>query len=86
MEPIVSNIDKDKCIGCRLCVSLCPYQAIEMVKEGKLPKAQTIVASCKACGICAAHCPTFAISMGGFTNEQINSQIEAFGQALEQES
>jgi len=86
VEPIVSNIDKDKCIGCRLCVSLCPYQAIEMVKVGKLPKAQTIVASCKACGICAAHCPTFAISMGGFTNEQITSQIEAFGQALEQES
>jgi heterodisulfide reductase subunit A len=42
-------------------------------------KAETISASCKACGICAAHCPTFAISMGGFTNEQINAQIAAFG-------
>jgi heterodisulfide reductase subunit A len=53
-----------------------------MVKVDGKPKAETIVASCKACGICAAHCPTFAISMGGFTNEQINSQIEAFGEAL----
>jgi len=85
VEPIVSHVDQDECIGCRLCASLCPYQAIEMVKVGKLPRAQTIVASCKACGICAAHCPTFAISMGGFTNEQINSQIEAFGMALEEE-
>jgi heterodisulfide reductase subunit A len=84
VEPIVSDIDKDKCIGCRLCSALCPYQAIEMIKVDKRPKAQTVVASCKACGICASHCPTFAISMGGFTNEQITSQIEAFGKDLEE--
>jgi heterodisulfide reductase subunit A len=84
VEPIVSSVDKDKCIGCRLCSSLCPYQAIEMVKVDKRPKAQTVVASCKACGICASHCPTFAISMGGFTNEQITSQIEAFGKDIEE--
>jgi heterodisulfide reductase subunit A len=54
-----------------------------MVKdENNRPKAETIVASCKACGICASHCPTFAISMGGFTNEQLNSQIEAFGREI----
>ena len=83
VDPIVSNIDKDTCIGCRLCVSLCPYQAIQMVKdENNRPKAETIVASCKACGICASHCPVFAISMGGFTNEQLNAQIEAFGREI----
>ncbi|MCF6289563.1 MAG: FAD-dependent oxidoreductase [Desulfobacterales bacterium] len=79
VDPIVSNVDKETCIGCSLCASLCPYQAIRMVKQDKKKKAETIVASCKACGICASHCPTFAISMGGFTNEQIVSQIEAFG-------
>jgi heterodisulfide reductase subunit A len=56
-----------------------------MIKVGKRRKARTISASCKACGICASHCPTFAISMGGFTNEQINSQIEAFGKATEKQ-
>lgn len=80
VDPIVSSVNKDLCIGCNLCVSLCPYKAIQMVKDGKIKKAETIVASCKACGICAAHCPTFAISMGGFTNEQIISQIVAFGE------
>ena len=80
VDPIVSNVDKEMCIGCGICASLCPYQAIQMVKdENNKRKAETIVASCKACGICASHCPTFAISMGGFTNEQINSQIKAFG-------
>jgi len=85
VEPIVSHVNPDICIGCGLCASLCPYQAIEMVKdENKKRKAQTIVASCKACGICASHCPTFAISMGGFTNEQIYAQIEAFGAEKEE--
>jgi len=79
VDPIVSVIDKEDCIGCNLCVSLCPYGAIEMKKVGKKKKAETISASCKACGICSSHCPTFAISMGGFTNEQIFSQIDAFG-------
>ena len=84
VDPIVSNVDKETCIGCSLCASLCPYQAIRMVKQDKKKKAETIVASCKACGICASHCPTFAISMGGYTNEQIASQIEAFGEIKEE--
>ena len=86
VDPIVSFVDEETCIGCSLCVNLCPFGAIEMIKVGKRRKARTISASCKACGICASHCPTFAISMGGFTNEQINSQIEAFGRATEKET
>jgi heterodisulfide reductase subunit A len=84
VQPIVSHVDKEKCIGCSICANLCPYQAIQMLKVDKKPKAETVVASCKACGICASHCPTFAISMGGFTNEQIVSQIEAFGKSIEE--
>lgn len=86
VDPIVSKVDQDTCIGCTLCVNLCPFGAIEMVKVGKKKKAQTISASCKACGICSSHCPTFAISMGGFTNEQITDQIVAFGGVTEKET
>ncbi len=79
VEPIVSSVDMDACIGCGICESLCPYAAIRMIKAGKRKKAETISASCKGCGICASHCPTLAISMAGFTNEQILSQIHTFG-------
>ncbi|MCI5120747.1 MAG: CoB--CoM heterodisulfide reductase iron-sulfur subunit A family protein, partial [Candidatus Electrothrix sp. AUS4] len=79
IDPIVSVVEQEKCIGCGICASLCPFGAIEMLKVDKKRKAQTIAASCKACGICSSHCPTFAISMGGFTNEQIMDQISAFG-------
>jgi heterodisulfide reductase subunit A len=77
VEPIVSFVDTATCIGCGICESLCPYSAIRMIKVGKRKKAETISASCKGCGICAARCPSLSISMGGFTNEQILSQIKA---------
>ena len=77
VEPIVSFVDVGTCIGCGICETLCPYAAIRMIKVGKRKKAETISASCKGCGICAAHCPSLSISMGGFTNEQILSQIKA---------
>ncbi len=85
VAPIVSRVDQQKCIGCGICAALCPYGAIQMVKVGKRKKAETITASCKGCGICASHCPVFAISMGGFTDEAILAQIEAFGSFVEKE-
>jgi heterodisulfide reductase subunit A len=80
VEPIVSSVDPDTCIGCRICESLCPYSAIKIIRVGKKKRAETISASCKGCGICASHCPTLSISMAGFTNEQIMCQIKAFGE------
>jgi len=81
VEPIVSSVDTATCIGCGICEALCPYSAIRMIKVGKRKKAETISASCKGCGICAAHCPSLSISMGGFTNEQILSQVRALAGA-----
>ena len=65
-----------------MCTHFCPYSAIQMVKAEKGKKAEIIVAACKGCGVCASYCPTKAISMGRFTDEQINSQIEAFGETV----
>lgn len=78
VAPIVSRVDQAKCIGCGICESLCPFNAIRLQKIDKRRKAETITASCKGCGICASHCPTLAISMGGFTDEEILAQVHAF--------
>ncbi|OCC14496.1 CoB--CoM heterodisulfide reductase, subunit A [Dissulfuribacter thermophilus] len=85
-EPIVSMVDKEKCIGCGACEQFCPYNAIRIYKEGKRRKASTLAASCKGCGICAARCPVLAIEMGRFTYHGIMAQIHAFsGKEIENE-
>jgi heterodisulfide reductase subunit A len=77
-EPIISEVDDEKCIGCGACEAFCPYKAIRMVKRGKRRKAETLAASCKGCGICASRCPVMAIDMGRFTHAGIRAQIRAF--------
>ncbi len=78
IPPIAASVDEKKCIGCGICVSLCPFGAIELIKVDKRRKAQVIKAACKGCGACAARCPVFAIDTGGFSSPAILEQIEGF--------
>jgi NADP-reducing hydrogenase subunit HndC len=52
-------INKDKCIGCSLCLKECPVQAIS--GERKQPH-QIDPAKCTVCGACKTVCPVEAIS------------------------
>ncbi len=78
-EGIIANVDEDLCSGCRICEFLCPYNAIEMVKNAGNEKvtAHVIEALCKGCGVCGTACPTKAITLGHFTTEEIMAQVKA---------
>ena len=67
-EGTVSHIDENQCIGCGLCISICPYSAISKDEKG-LAKVNEVL--CKGCGTCAASCPERAITMHQFTDEQL---------------
>lgn len=61
------KVDKDKCIGCGLCVKICPGDAL-MLDENKKPGPNMAIAditggdqACASCGACEAICPQEAI-------------------------
>lgn len=58
---------KDKCIACEVCVSACPFDAIEMVDN----KAH-ITDKCTACGVCVEECSVDAIKKEEEKKKDIN--------------
>jgi heterodisulfide reductase subunit A len=77
MEGSIANVEDTLCSGCKICESVCAYNAIEMKVNSEKPVAKVIEALCKGCGVCGSSCPTKAITLGHFTNEQILAQIKA---------
>lgn len=74
MEPIRASINADKCSGCRICNSLCPFNAITFHEDRMVSEINP--ALCQGCGTCVAACPAGAISGTVFSNEQVLAQIE----------
>lgn len=77
LEPIVVSVDKDKCTWCDACTKACPFSAIDMVEENGKNIAQINISTCKGCGMCLPVCPTDAIELVGYTNEAMESMIDA---------
>jgi formate hydrogenlyase subunit 6/NADH:ubiquinone oxidoreductase subunit I len=53
--------DKEKCIGCKLCMKVCPCEAIEYKEKEK--KIKIYLARCCFCSQCNDICPTNCLSM-----------------------
>ena len=56
------NVNKDACIGCKLCEKACPSKAIIVSSEDK--KAVIKTALCQQCTNCRQVCPKNAINYG----------------------
>ncbi|MFX0005604.1 MAG: CoB--CoM heterodisulfide reductase iron-sulfur subunit A family protein [Promethearchaeota archaeon] len=68
--------NKSLCTGCEVCVTICPYKAISKNEDDEIEITQVL---CKGCGVCGATCTNHAIIIRHFTDEQILSEIYAFG-------
>jgi heterodisulfide reductase subunit A len=72
---IVSEVDRRNCSGCKLCNTLCVYDAISY--DEKYGVSVINAAACKGCGTCAANCPSGAITARNFREDQLFAQISA---------
>jgi len=75
-EPLVSCVDEDLCSGCATCVSVCAYNAIELVKEDNKSHAKVNEALCMGCGACVCSCPSGAMQQKGFKDKQLLPMVD----------
>jgi heterodisulfide reductase subunit A2 len=73
----VCEVDAKKCMGCGACIDACTYGAIEFqdTRQGKKAVVNPVI--CKGDGLCNAKCPTGAIRLKHFTDQEIISEIDA---------
>ncbi|MDF1499459.1 MAG: CoB--CoM heterodisulfide reductase iron-sulfur subunit A family protein [Anaerolineales bacterium] len=74
IEPVVATIHEELCSGCRICNTLCPFNAIDYDAEKEVSVINQ--ALCKGCGTCIAACPAQAISGAHFSNGQILAELQ----------
>ncbi len=71
---VVSRIDPAECVSCGVCITVCPYSAIDWDEAGKVKVNEAL---CKGCGLCVASCRSGAPDLGGFTEAAVFDQLSA---------
>jgi heterodisulfide reductase subunit A len=74
VEPITATIDPDLCAGCKLCMEICSYSAIDFLDAKGISMVNE--ALCKGCGACTAICPSKAARQNHFTQGQVLAEVE----------
>ena len=76
----ISWIDPDICSGCKTCIGLCPYTAIEFDERRGVSVVNE--ALCKGCGSCSGFCPSGAAQVRHFKMKQLFAEFDGIMAAL----
>lgn len=74
--PTIAQVKELDCVGCSLCVEVCPYGAPSLVMKRGRMVSEINEALCKGCGLCVAGCRGKAITLRGFNDTQLLTQLE----------
>ncbi|MBM4223077.1 MAG: RnfABCDGE type electron transport complex subunit B [Gammaproteobacteria bacterium] len=78
---VTALLNVDRCIGCNLCVKVCPVDAI----IGELNfEHQVIESDCTGCGLCVPVCPTSCLSLTDRQEDLPSQQSNYAGMARKQ--
>jgi heterodisulfide reductase subunit A2 len=75
VEPTTAVIDSALCAGCKLCIEICPYSAIDFLDTKGISSVNE--ALCKGCGACTAICPNKAARQNHFTQDQVLAEVDS---------
>ncbi|MEJ2477380.1 MAG: 4Fe-4S dicluster domain-containing protein [Desulfobacterales bacterium] len=75
----VHDIDRDRCKGCGLCISVCPKNVLVEISDqvntkGYFPAFQARPEDCIFCAMCCTMCPDVAISISEIPEEAAAQQ------------
>jgi heterodisulfide reductase subunit A len=73
----VCEVKDQDCVSCGACITACTYGAIEFRETAEGRKAWVNPVLCKGDGVCNAVCPTGAVFLKHFTDEDLICQIDA---------
>ncbi len=73
----VCEVKENDCVSCGACITACTYGAIEFRETPIGKKAWVNSVLCKGDGLCNAKCPTNAIMLMHYTDEEVFCQIDA---------
>ena len=69
------DIDRDRCKGCGLCITVCPKNVLEISADvntkGYFPAYQARAEDCIFCSACCIMCPDVAISITETSEEKV---------------
>jgi len=60
-DVVTLNFNEEKCIGCGMCIEVCPHAVIGMNDAGRASIQKRD--ACMECGACSRNCPTEAVSV-----------------------
>jgi NAD-dependent dihydropyrimidine dehydrogenase PreA subunit len=72
---VTLQMDQEKCVGCRMCLIVCPQAVFTMNKRRAIITNRD---ACMECGACARNCPTEALTVQagvGCASAVINSAL-----------
>jgi heterodisulfide reductase subunit A len=80
-DPMTAVVDPVKCVGCLVCVEVCPFNAPEaqLARDGRTVSVIN-EGLCKGCGLCVAACRPGAVNLRGFTDQQLLAEVAALWQ------